>query len=1023
MDLPGPVWLEQNRPQRDVEYYMHLPLLEPSQLVAIERHTSSTLAACEERLNFLQSEPAATFGVIPKNVKLSVILQVMDERVFSLLQHLQTTQQQVQFLVGNEPVLDGYQPFTQGQAALVRGKIDDFMKNGEWPANIFESFKSALQDSLLEKIVVLLGPEMEEPVLSEEQLQHLEDVLVGSRVNLTVALLDESHRKMAEKIVNLNQNPYNRIVSSNSSVELDDVRKVKADSQRIMQFCKQIRNGTCSSTKLLRKEEEEEGEMLSFRPAQQPLQLDVFTWLKENNLQAKRIDIFKALDIIGRQGSTYVKVLDKEVQARTLRNTKGLLELEFPDGVSRFVAYDKRKFDDLLEHLGNHLRMLKILKDALKSTGVGFIPRKQVTFVIDESPQTLAFMERLVTTFANSMQQINIVSSVVREDNSVSTYSCSYKDELGAFLKNLNDTFTILRKRAVLGAESIQNRELFKSWPKALSVALRVAKTENSAEVCLVHHGIIERSENLVEMIEDASATGFEPVISAVSIDVEMDQFVKRLSEESNGARVELKLVKNSLIPRGSSDFDLIDREEATTVAQSQTLIALKTEGAQTVDKPRVVQSASPSTRNFEKSKSSIESREWIQPKDTKKTKAYQRAIKQSYHTNRPNTTAGTKHPLLLRGSKAPAMLHKRQFYLTGGTCLDKGQTMYLDVSVKPPPVIPSCLKIPKEEEHLSSKDWLKRNGLKGLKINLERWERRITPGSKVYRGVLPIVRDRHCELQVAELEQLQVLSLEAARRYLKRIQWYLEAPHRLWFQSVHPAMARGNTVVLIDGSDSSRQWIYELIAAMRGLSRDIKGKLNVILFNDGVKSWQSSCYAMNNAACDDLALWMKCLRPNGGTSELSHGIRTALLSRASRIVIVSDAEFELAPETVFQEIMDANREQIPLHFIVPTKEYRQPHHEFYGYTSLKTNVDKMMAIIKKVAKMYGGSVCAPPSPSAAQLVLERIAAAQATEKDDSFSPSVFKNCSEIVQLMKEMRLAQKNAQHCQQWIEAASKC
>ena len=40
---------------------------------------------------------------------------------------------------------------------------------------------------------------------------------------------------------------------------------------------------------------------------------------------------------------------------------------------------------------------------------------------------------------------------------------------------------------------------------------------------------------------------------------------------------------------------------------------------------------------------------------------------------------------------------------------------------------------------------------------------------------------------------------------------------------------------------------------------------------------------------------------------------------------------------------------------------------------------------------MYGGSVCVPPSPSAAHLVLERIAAAQATDKDDSFSPSVFK--------------------------------
>ena len=275
-----------------------------------------------------------------------------------------------------------------------------------------------------------------------------------------------------------------------------------------------------------------------------------------------------------------------------------------------------------------------------------------------------------------------------------------------------------------------------------------------------------------------------------------------------------------------------------------------------------------------------------------------------------------------------------------------------------------------------------------GLKINLERWERRITPGSKVYRGVLPIVRDRHCELQVSELEQLQLLSLDAARRYLRRIQWYLQEPHRLWFQSVLPSISKGNTVLLIDGSDSSRQWIYELVAAMRGLSRDIKGKLNVVLFNgrqksfipskmnshlffvtqfdlDGVKSWQSSCYAMNNAACDDLALWMKCVRPNGGTSELSHGIRTALLSRPSRIVIVSDGEFELAPETIFQvvtakyphlnfaeqEIIDSNRDQLPMHFIVPIKEYRQPNHEFYGYTSLKTNVDKMMVIIKVCSK------------------------------------------------------------------------
>lgn len=50
--------------------------------------------------------------------------------------------------------------------------------------------------------------------------------------------------------------------------------------------------------------------------------------------------------------------------------------------------------------------------------------------------------------------------------------------------------------------------------------------------------------------------------------------------------------------------------------------------------------------------------------------------------------------------------------------------------------------------------------------------------------------------------------------------------------------MAKGNTVVLIDGSDSSRQWIYELVAAMRGLARDIKGKLNVVFFNGKQRSF-----------------------------------------------------------------------------------------------------------------------------------------------------------------------------------------
>ena len=85
-----------------------------------------------------------------------------------------------------------------------------------------------------------------------------------------------------------------------------------------------------------------------------------------------------------------------------------------------------------------------------------------------------------------------------------------------------------------------------------------------------------------------------------------------------------------------------------------------------------------------------------------------------------------------------------KSFYLDDK---EKATTVYLTTSVKPPPIIPSCLKITNTETLDKSDKWLKKNGLKALKLNLDRWERRITPGSKVYRGVLPTVRARHCEL------------------------------------------------------------------------------------------------------------------------------------------------------------------------------------------------------------------------------------------------------------------------------------
>ena len=94
------------------------------------------------------------------------------------------------------------------------------------------------------------------------------------------------------------------------------------------------------------------------------------------------------------------------------------------------------------------------------------------------------------------------------------------------------------------------------------------------------------------------------------------------------------------------------------------------------------------------------------------------------------------------------------------------------------------------------------------------------------------MVRNRHCELQSHELEDLEALSLEAAKRYLKRIKWYLNDSYRLWFQSCLKEVTNQNAVIIIDVSDSSKSWIYEAIQAIRSLSNHSTGRLNFIQFN-----------------------------------------------------------------------------------------------------------------------------------------------------------------------------------------------
>merc|ERR1719187_2468581 len=99
---------------------------------------------------------------------------------------------------------------------------------------------------------------------------------------------------------------------------------------------------------------------------------------------------------------------------------------------------------------------------------------------------------------------------------------------------------------------------------------------------------------------------------------------------------------------------------------------------------------------------------------------------------------------------------------------------------------------------------------------------------------------------------------------------------------------------------------------------------------------WQDQCFGMNCQARDDLSLWLQCIRPYGGSSTLSDAIRKSFLYSPKQIVIITDATFEIAPDLFYQEVIAANAKEIPLHFVVPTHDYKDTHVSFKGYQGVK---------------------------------------------------------------------------------------
>ena len=255
---------------------------------------------------------------------------------------------------------------------------------------------------------IIIGLDGNNSQTSAEQLSLIRDKLVGSLVNLTVTNLchngDNFDRDLAERIIKLNMNPFNKIIEGQSSSVQGHSRSAeyanerRQEAQRFLQFVRAVRAGKVS-TKLL-EVDEPTIEVLQFHPPDSRLNSSIFDWIRLNGITAQGLNVWNQLDIVSSRESTYIPVLGKEVESRAMKQTPGLLDVKFPDGKMKLIHYDESRMNSILNSLGRLERNLKTVQSSLVQRGIGFAPRSTMVFILQLNHQTFELVKRILATSA-----------------------------------------------------------------------------------------------------------------------------------------------------------------------------------------------------------------------------------------------------------------------------------------------------------------------------------------------------------------------------------------------------------------------------------------------------------------------------------------------------------------------------------------------------------------------------------------------------------------------------------------------
>ncbi|XP_067279931.1 von Willebrand factor A domain-containing protein 3A isoform X1 [Pseudorasbora parva] len=237
-----------------------------------------------------------------------------------------------------------------------------------------------------------------------------------------------------------------------------------------------------------------------------------------------------------------------------------------------------------------------------------------------------------------------------------------------------------------------------------------------------------------------------------------------------------------------------------------------------------------------------------------------------------------------------------------------------------------NTIKLPKREDICSTKKWLRRFGIRNLKLDLHKLisgpecchHNQLVPSvqrrvSAKYCGIFPSVQVngavKHLHLTPGELKHYLGQTEKLMQRYGRRLDWLLTGSKRM-FGSV----LEKDVCVLLDVSGSMAPFLAEL---QKGLTLLIWDQLhansvrfNVVAFSGGVRMWQSALVESTEDLCTEAAQWLSQLSSHGTSSTLQALQTGCGLADDVGLYLISDGSCDSSHSRILTEIETLRREK-----------------------------------------------------------------------------------------------------------------